>query len=274
MGFKLSAEDAGWQLREVADDARWGVREAAWTLEERVLWRGSDALRRAMYRALRLLAPLQRLIQTKLVWPLADRLDDYGMVTRTAFATFGVTAAIGAGVAGAMLAGSGETAAGPVAPPIALAAQTISASPTLEGVKPDFASDSGGRAANAGAGAGKAAVPADPAEIGPATPPTAVAATFAQAFVRYEVGRGDAKTTESFGATASKPLATALGTDPPRLPAGSKVPEARVLNVVLGKKVEKQLTASVSLVRLQAASELRLTLVETAKGWRVSEVLG
>ena len=271
MRIKLSAEDAGWQIREAADDARWGVREAAWTLEERVLWRGSDAARVALRRAHRALAPLQQLIQTKLVWPLADRLDDYGMATRTAVATVGVAAAIGAGVAGATIAGSGDSATDPVGAPLALAAQTSGTAATLEGVAPDFASDPNGQAASASAS--KPPAPA-PAEIGPETPPNEVAMTFAEAFVRYEVGAGDEKTTESFGATASKPLATALGTDPPRLPAGTKVPEAQVLNVVLGKQVEKQMTASVSLVRLQAASELRLTLVETPQGWRVAEVLG
>lgn len=273
MSFKHSAEDAGWQLREVADDARWGVREAAWTLEERVLWRGSDAARAAMRRAMRALAPLQRLIQTRLVWPLADRLDDYGMVTRTAVASVGVAAAIGAGVAGATLAGSGDAATDPVGAPLALAAQPPGAAATLEGAAPDFASDP--NAAAAGAAKGKQPVPAPPpAEIDPDTPPDAVAMTFAQAFVEYEVGRGGERTTQSFGATASKPLAEALGTDPPRLPAGTNVPEARVLNVVLGKQVDKQLTASVSLVRLEAASELRLTLIESPKGWRVAEVLG
>ena len=269
--IKLSAEDAGWQLREVADDARWGAREAAWTLQERVLWRLTDVGRTATRRAMPALAPLLRLIQTKLVWPLADRLDDYGMVTRTAVATVGVAAAIGAGVAGATLAGSGDAASDPVAAPLAIAAQPSAGAATLEGVAPDFASDPNGE--TAAANAGKAS-PAAPAEVGPDTPPDTVAITFAQAFVAYEVGRGDERTTQSFGATASKPLATALGTDPPRLPSGTKVPEARVLNVVLGERVDKQITASVSLVRLEAASELRLTLIESPKGWRVAEVLG
>ena len=40
MSIKLSAEDA-----------RWDVREAAWTFEERVLWRASDASRAALRRA-------------------------------------------------------------------------------------------------------------------------------------------------------------------------------------------------------------------------------
>ena len=52
------------------------------------------------------------------------------------------------------------------------------------------------------------------------------------------------------------------------------MPEAQVLNVVLGEQTGKEMTASVSLVRLQAASELRLTLQETEQGWRVAGVLG
>jgi hypothetical protein len=78
----------------------------------------------------------------------------------------------------------------------------------------------------------------------------------------------------SFDATATGPLADSLGTSPPRLPEGTKVPKAKVLNVVLGARQGKEVTASVSLLRLQAASELRLTLREVKKGWRVAGVLG
>ncbi len=49
MSIKLSTEDA-----------RWGVREAAWSFEERVLWRASDASRSAIRRALRAIQPLLR----------------------------------------------------------------------------------------------------------------------------------------------------------------------------------------------------------------------
>jgi hypothetical protein len=278
MSIKLSAEDAGWQLRDVADEARWGAREAAWTLQERVLWRGSDASGEALRRAMPALLPLQRLIQTKLAWPLADRMDDYGIAMRTTVATVGVAAAIGAGAAGAMLAGSGESSTDPLAGPVAaaVAAQIPGTSQTLEGVAPDFVADPNPSAATEGkatAPESKAAAPPVD-ELGPATPPDQVAMTFAQAFVSYEVGRAGEGTAQSFRAAATKPLATALGGDPPRLPAGTKVPEAQVLNVVLGKQAGIALPASVSLVRLEAASELRLTLVETPKGWRVSEVLG
>jgi hypothetical protein len=52
------------------------------------------------------------------------------------------------------------------------------------------------------------------------------------------------------------------------------VPKARVLNVVLGDATKQQMTASVSLVRLRAMSELRLTLTHEGAQWRVAQVLG
>ena len=52
------------------------------------------------------------------------------------------------------------------------------------------------------------------------------------------------------------------------------MPKARVLNVVVGTASKTQLTASVSLVRLRAMSELRLTLTRTDHEWRVAQVLG
>jgi hypothetical protein len=52
------------------------------------------------------------------------------------------------------------------------------------------------------------------------------------------------------------------------------VPRARVLNVVMGAETKNQITASVSLVRLRAISELRLTLTKTGARWRVAQVLG
>ena len=97
---------------------------------------------------------------------------------------------------------------------------------------------------------------------------------FAQAFVTYEVGRSGKETASTFASTATKPLAKALKADPPRLPASGKVPKARVLNVVLGTASKQQVTASVSLVRLRAVSELRLTLTRTDDEWRVAQVLG
>ncbi len=258
MSIKLSAEDA-----------RWGIREAAWTVEERVLWRASDASRAALRRALRAVAPLQRLIQTKLVWPLTDRLDDYGAAGRTAFATVGVVVALGAGAAGVMVAGSGEVSPAPAAA-AAVVPQASDQGASLQGVPPDFVADPNASTTTA------ATKPAPPPTDGEesATEPGPVAWDFARAFVQYEVGEVDDEAVKTFSESATKPLATALSDNPPRLPEGAKVPEAEVLNVVLGKPDGKQMTASVSLLRLEAASELRLTLHETDKGWRVAGVLG
>jgi hypothetical protein len=124
VGIKLSTEDA-----------RWGVREAAWNIEERVLWPAFDASRSAIRRAIQ---PLQRQIQTRLLWPLGDRLEDYGTGTRTALATLGVVAALGAAFAGSRLAADPGSPAAPLTAS-ALAADTAGATVNLRGVTPDFA---------------------------------------------------------------------------------------------------------------------------------------
>jgi hypothetical protein len=252
------------------EDARWGVREAAWSFEERVLWRASDTARSAIRRGLRAIQPLQRLIQTKLVWPLGDRLEDYGTAARTGLATLGVVAALGAAYAGSQLAAGPGSPAEPLTAS-ALAAESADTSINLRGVTPDFAGDPNVKAATA---VKPAPPPAGAETAGPDAPPDQVAWRFAQAFVAYEVGKVNKGDVESFKATATAPLAESLGTDPPRLPQGRKVAQAKVLNVVLGAEAGKEMTVSVSLLRLQAASELRLTLRESKKGWRVAGVLG
>jgi hypothetical protein len=276
MKLKISAEDASWQLRE-----------AAWDLEERVLWRGSDAAKtkakvvhwrlakvgRAVVAVLeRISSPVQQLFETKLVWPLTDRLDDYGPATKTGIVTLALVAALGATLAGAKMAGGGDVAA-PAAPTatggsLAFTADTGGGPSTLQGVQPDFAADP-----NTTAVAAKAVPPA-PVRPEPTAPPAQIALGFAQAFAKYEVGKTDEKDTEVFAAVASPPLAQALTQSPPRLPAGTEVPQAKVLNVVLAEQEGKEIVASVSLLRLEAASELRLTLRDKGDGWRVVEVLG
>jgi hypothetical protein len=258
MSIKLSAEDA-----------RWHIREGAWSFQERVLWRASDGARAALRRALRAVSPLQRLIQTRLVWPLADHLDGYGVLTRTAVATVGVAAALAAGAAGVMVAGSGEGA--PARAAAAVIPQASDTGASLHGVPPNFVADP--NASTTTAAAAKPAPP-PPGGEGSATEPGPVAWNFARAFVLYEVGKVDDEAARTFDQSATKPLASALSDNPPRLPEGDKVPEAQVLNVVLGEQDGKRMSASVSLLRLEAASELRLTLQETDKGWRVAGVLG
>jgi hypothetical protein len=248
-------------LRVSADQAGWSIREAAWGFEERVLWRGSDATRAALERAARATDPLQRLIQTKLTWPLSDAFRARGARTRAALATTAAALALAAGTAGAYVASDQQVAqrAAPVTPPVRVVPHE-SETVVLQGVSPQIQ-------------AGHAAVPSQPAPE-PTEKPAQVAWDFAQAFVGYEVGHSDKSTDSTFAATATKPLAKALKADPPRLPVTGKVPKARVLNVVLGNGSKQQVTASVSLVRLRAISELRLTLTKTGDEWRVAQVLG
>jgi hypothetical protein len=278
MNIKASAEDAGWTIRE-----------AAWELEERLLWRGSDAASRvlgareeatdraldlaeeAAFRASRAVAPLQRLIQTKVTWPLSDALRERGTAARAGIATAAAATAIAAGVAGATV---GAPGASPVPPPDTSAAtnaaaplvQTASAPTVLQGPAP---------AIELGDATVKPPPPAPAAAPTTAEPPARVAWRFAQAFVLYEVGKSDAKIAATFAETAQPALANSLAVSPPRLPDGTKVPEARVLNVVLADRTKKQVIASVSLARLRAVSEVRMTLAQSDKGvWRVAQVLG
>jgi hypothetical protein len=253
VNLKVSAETAGWT-----------VREAAWGLEEKVLWRGSDAAQRALDRAQRSTAPLQRLIETKLTWPLADALRGRGTAARAGIAGAAVAAALAAGTAGAILAPDHDPSQPDTAANLASATAAATASvPVLQGAKPDFEV---GKVKVAAAAAAPAALPS--------APPAKVAWQFADSFVRYEVGKLDERTAAGFAATATPPLAKSLSEEPPRLPAGTKVPKAKVLNVVLADRTPEQITASVSIVRLRTISEVRLTLQHTKDGWRVSGVLG
>jgi len=251
MNIRVSAEDAGWTIREVA----WGV-------EEKVLWRGSDATRRALRRAGRTTQPLQRLIQTRLTWPVADAMGERSRRGRVAIAAGAAALAIAAAAGGAMSAiDNPSNDSTPIAAASATAAPHEAGLTALQGVAPSIP-------------AGHAA----PAPVQPPTkssaPPTQVAWQFAQAFVAYEVGKSSKKSDTAFEATATKPLVKSLATDPPRLPSNGKVPQARVLNVVLGAASKQQVTASVSLVRLRAISEVRLTLTKNGDQWRVAQVLG
>lgn len=249
-------------IRVSADHAGWTIREAAWGLEERVLWRGGDATREALGRASHAVEPLQRLIQTRITWPIGDVLRERSGRTRAAIAASAATVALASSVGGALSATDHPSGPDPVpAAALVTAAPQGSNTLVLQGVKPQFRT-----------GHARAAAPKPPPES--AAPPTQVAWQFAQAFVAYEVGHSSKKTDAVFAASATKPLAKALAADPPRLPPNGKVPQARVLNVVLGAAGKRQVTASVSLVRLRAISEVRLTLTKTGDEWRVAQVLG
>jgi hypothetical protein len=249
-------------IRVSAEDASWTIREAVWGLEEKYLWKGSDAGRRALARAGRSMQPLQRLIQTRLTWPLADALNERSRGTRRAIAAGAATLAIAAAAGGVI-----SVADRPVAHDSPTAAASVTAGPddanltALQGVAPTIQ-----------AGHAAPAPPQPPTKT--SAPPAQVAWQFAQAFVAYEVGNPSKKTDTTFSETATKSLVKSLAADPPRLPSDGKVPQARVLNVVLGAAAKNQVTASVSLVRLRAISEVRLTLTKTGDHWRVAQVLG
>ncbi len=252
MSFRVSAEQASWTIRE-----------AAWGFEERILWRGSDAARGTFDRAARPLQPLQRLIQTRLTWPLGDAFRARGAATRRAIAGSAAAIAIAAGAVGAIVSAGDPPSSEPALPAASVtAAPAEGAGLTLQGITPTIEVEPGDKP-----------VPAAPAPK-PSAPPAQVAWKFAQAFVVYEVGRSTKNTTATFAATATPELAKALGEDPPRLPADTKVPKAQVLNVVIGETTKKQMTVSVSIVRLRALSEIRLTLTKDGDAWRVAQVLG
>jgi hypothetical protein len=295
------------QIKVTAEDASWSLREAVWNLEERLLWRGSDAARsrvrrlvtalkeliirafvrtRLAFRRLlhgrlpgvtgavrRVTEPVLRLVETKLVWPITDRWHEHGLIAHTGVVALLAAAAIAAGITGSNLATSGDSGGSTQTENLAATAPiplTQAQPATLEGVAPEFTPAA---AANPAAAAPQAA----PQPTGPG--PASVAWRFSQAFVDYEIGQSEAKTAQTFAETASPVLAKALSEDPPRLPNGTPVPAARVLNVVLANETPKndptQVTASVSLLRVGTVSEVRLTLVKGEHDvWKVSEVLG
>jgi hypothetical protein len=246
-------------MRFRAEQAGWTLREAAWAFEERVLWRGRDVTREALERAT---APLQKLIQTKLTWPLSDAYRARSARTRRAVAASAAALAIAAAGAGVIIVAD-RSSDSPTPAAVSSVALPASADvPVLQGVTPQFETGQAPGVPN----------PEPPGKAG--APPAQVAWQFAQAFVAYEVGQPGTGTDEVFGDTATKQLAKALAADPPRLPTKGNVPQARVLNVVLGAAANNQVVASVSLVRLRARSELRLTLTKTGDHWRVAQVLG
>ena len=164
----------------------------------------TDAARQAGERALSGSEPLQRLIQTKLAWPLADAWRDGGTAMRTSIATAAIAARrrdrYGRRRARVAERGSlGHAAGAGRQKPVDLAASPIQE--TLQGVPPDFAAGSkaaaGPAEGNPAAAAGKARAPI--AVRSPARPPPGAEA-FAGAFVRYEVGEVDESTAATFAA--------------------------------------------------------------------------
>ena len=251
-------------LKEARWRARWRAHDASVAVEEDLVWKGTDAVfdlaeRTADSSVGRGAGRVRALIDRRLVWPLTDRLSEQSDLVRTALGTAAVAVALAAVWGGAMLASGGEEAT--AEEPMTMVEATGAAGETLEGVSPNFTSSQ--------SGAGEPV----PAEKRPADPVGRTAWDFAQAFVLYEVCNAD-EAADDFERLATPALADSLKESPPRLPKNVKVPEARVLNVVVGEPDGKLVDASVSMVRLEAVSELRLTLTQERESWRVKEIRG
>jgi len=277
-----------------------------------VVWGGADALRRF---GEIVKWPFERIawaIERGLVWPLEERADGLSASLRIAGVAALALLAAAAGVAGLVLAsggGSNSTSRGTVvraspapAPAPAAAAAKVApatAAPVLQGAKPDFApeADSGAAKSSAespapGGPGGSTSTAGSTSEVarsaqssGPAAAasektagPAAieVAHEFAGAFVLYEIGRKSSDVRAVFDETATPQLAHALLRRPPRQPAGTAVPKAKVLNVVPGPHHGDTYTLSVSLLRVGVTSELRLDMQRNEKTgeWQVTDALG
>lgn len=142
------------------------------------------------------------------------------------------------------------------------ATDTISSSP---------AAHSAGASASASASTSTVAMDGPPA--GPAA--VSVARKFAEGFVVYETGGDKSTFRKAFADTATPELTKALLRRPPRQPAGVKVPQAKVVNVVPAPSHGTVYPLSVSLLRVGVTSELRLEMEQLKnKQWRVTNVLG
>ena len=229
---------------------------------------------------------------------MRDRFRNrFGTSGRDVFVVLGTVAvALGVGIGVVAITGPhGTTPAAPsvsapatsapaTSPPnAAAAAPTAAQTQDLHGVAPEFKASSKAADSNAASATKTQAATAGGTNAKPSSIPAGVtddaaalrtAQNFAGAFVLYEVGKSNPKVRQTFARTATPALAKALRDRPPRLPASVKVPTAKVQNVVLGAKSGKSLDASVSLLRLGALSELRLTLIQRHKAWVVSGVRG
>jgi hypothetical protein len=269
--------------------------DAAFAVEERLVWGGADLLRGVLDMVR---WPFERAVWTlerSLVWPLEERTDGWSGSVRASGAVALALLAVGAGVLGLLWAsgsggGSAIHAQEVSAPAVTVAPVTTptEAAPVLHGAAPSFAPEAGGGVAKADAGSvEKAAEPVTSATVlrsgdgadaavpaGPAA--NAVAHRFASAFVLYEIGRDNAKVRKTFAATATPSLAHALLRRPPRLPANVEVPKAKVLNIVPGPKHGDTYTMSISLLRVGVTSELRIDMQkdEDSGEWQVADARG
>jgi len=277
--------------RRAVRSAAWPARRAAWAIEEKLVWGGAEAARAAVND---FSWPLERLIwllRKHLVWRVQDWFRAWGLVARSMFVLsllwIGAVACL-TGIrmtnesdpglrTAANAAGGGHRVAVNLAGAPAAEPRAV-----LHGAPPTFAPSEHEATASAASTPDAAAVSAtSTSTVGvPSSAAKAprgalrVARRFAAAFVLYEVGKADPDVRLAFRETATLAVVRALAERPPRQPAGVAVPEARVLNVVPGPRHGPNLSVSVSLVRLETTSELRLQLERTPDGWLVSDVRG
>jgi hypothetical protein len=295
------------RLRAALATATRPFRAIGWVVRERVLWPIEDLL--PGFGEL-LKWPFQRLgwsFERRLIWPVRERVSSWGYPGRVAGASALVAIAIGAAALGVLIsspegpASDKQTAAvTPIAPADAQTSQVEQSGNTLQGAPPVFGVEEGVKVASEGSGGksteaseAEASVPAGseaessdeggteataaassekPVSAGPDA--MKVARRFANAFVFYEVGKRPAQAKTVFQETATAQLADALSKRPPRLPANTKVPRAKVLNLVPGLRHAKAYTVSVSLLRLGVTSELRLQMKQLDGAWLITDVRG
>jgi hypothetical protein len=276
---------------------RSSLANAAWAVEERVVWGAGESFRTATDAVK---WPFERIawaFERGVLWPLQERTSGWDGPLRAAGVALLAVAAIGAGVAGLIWAapdngGQAPVAQAPPQPRLPIIHQPTKApappAPVLHGATPVFQpkpTDSVGNPSQAKAkapaaaatpdappakGAGATAIEGAPA--GPAA--IKVAHRFADAFVLYETGAKTSEVRGNFLETATPQLAHRLLRRPPRLPANVKVPKAKVLNVVAGPSHGGIYSISVSLLRVGLTSELRLDMQRIKENWRVTDVLG
>lgn len=293
---------------DTAAPFRSSIANAAFAVEERVVWGGADVLRRV---ADAIKWPFERIIwaiERGFVWPLEERTGDWSGPLRAFGALALVLLAAGAGVLGLVWAsgggGGGTSSAPETAAPAAAAIvrqapqpEPAAAAPVLQGAKPDFSAEadagvakSSGEVASSGTSTATSGSTAEVAKSASSTSSSAgaaaakpagpaaskVARQFAGAFVLFETGRKSAEVRSAFDETATPQLAHSLLRRPPRLPAGVEVPKAKVLNVVAGPHQGDTYTLSVSLLRVGVTSELRLDMQRDPKSgeWLVADVRG
>jgi hypothetical protein len=298
---QINAGHSAPRLRALGAAVGGRASDAGGVIQERVIWPVSDFLR-GLFDVMRW--PFERVawaVERAVVWPLGERTARWPLPGRAAVLSGVALLAVGALSFAAIRAGEGGSdepaiVVAPVKAPAESTPEPEPAAPVLQGAVPDFVPEAGeapatkvakadtvigsgpGAATTAPDGSAAAATlsSADGKVENPGPAAIDVARRFSDAFVLYETGRSDAEVRAALDATASSRLTRALLRRPPRLPAGVKVPKAKVLNVVPGPRSGDTFTLSASLLRVGVTSELRLDVQrdKSSGRWQVTDVLG